>query len=148
VNLHTQSLLQGLKRNASNTPSNTHFSTHPFWLVKIHMGPTKLIWDPHDLVGPMWILTNQRECVEKCVLEGVLLAFLLKSNILFVIFCIIFFREFITLILFHKGIYLLIYCNFIMASNQQHSFLFWPNSSFLSFILCIVAIFIEWIKRK
>jgi len=24
----------------------------------------------------MWILTNQRECVEKCVLECVLLAFL------------------------------------------------------------------------
>jgi len=40
------------------------------------MGPTKFIWDLHDLVGPMWILTNQRECVEKCVLEGVLLAFL------------------------------------------------------------------------
>jgi len=57
-------------RNASNTLSNTHFSTHPFLLAKIHMGPTKLIWDPHDLVRPMWILTNQRECVEKCVLEG------------------------------------------------------------------------------
>jgi len=29
------------KRNASNTPSNTHFSTHSLLLVKIHMGPTK-----------------------------------------------------------------------------------------------------------
>jgi len=45
----------------------THFSTHSFWLVKIHMGPTKFIWDPHNLVGLMWILTNQRECVGKCV---------------------------------------------------------------------------------
>ena len=63
-------------RNASNTHFNTHFSTHSLWLIKIHMGPTKFIWDPHDLVGPMWILTNQRECVEKCVLECVLLAFL------------------------------------------------------------------------
>jgi len=36
------------------------------------MGPTKYKWDPHDLVGPMWILTNQKECV----LEGVLLTFL------------------------------------------------------------------------
>jgi len=26
-------------------------------------------------VGLMWILTNQRECVEKCVLEGVLLPY-------------------------------------------------------------------------
>jgi len=41
------------------------------------MGPTKFIWDPHDLVGPMWILTNQRKCVGKCVLECVLLAFLI-----------------------------------------------------------------------
>jgi len=39
------------------------------------MGPTKYKWDPHDLVGPMWILTNQKECVRKCVLEGALLAF-------------------------------------------------------------------------
>jgi len=71
------------KRNASNTPSNTHFSTHSLWLVEIHMGSTKFIWDPHDLVGPMWILTNQRECVEKCVLEGVLLAFLYLQFFLF-----------------------------------------------------------------
>jgi len=35
-------------RNASNTPSNTHFSTHSLWLVKIHMRPTKFIWDPYD----------------------------------------------------------------------------------------------------
>jgi len=41
------------------------------------MEPTKFIWDPHDLVGPMWILTNQKECVGKCVLECVLLTFLL-----------------------------------------------------------------------
>jgi len=40
------------------------------------MGSTKFIWDPHDLVGPMLILTNQRECVKKCVLKCVLLAFL------------------------------------------------------------------------
>jgi len=57
------------KRNASNTHSNTHFSVHSLWLVRIHIGPIKIIWDPHDLVGLMWILTNQRECVEKCVLE-------------------------------------------------------------------------------
>jgi len=31
------------------------------------MSPTKLIWNPHDLVGLMWILTNQKECVEKRV---------------------------------------------------------------------------------
>jgi len=36
----------------------------------------KFTWDPHDLMGFMWILTNQRECVRKCVLEGVLLVFL------------------------------------------------------------------------
>jgi len=41
------------------------------------MGPTKYKWGPHDLVGPMWILIDQRECVRKCVLEGVSLAFLL-----------------------------------------------------------------------
>jgi len=66
-------------RNASNTPSNTHFSTHSLWLVEIHMGSTKFIWDPHNLVGPMWIWTNQRKYVEKCVLECVLLAFLSLS---------------------------------------------------------------------
>jgi len=54
-------------KNASNTHFNTHFSTHSLWLVKIHTGPTKFIWDLHDLVRPVWILTNQRECVEKCV---------------------------------------------------------------------------------
>jgi len=69
-------------RNASNT----HFSTHSLWLVKIHMGPTKFIWDLHDLVGLMWILTNQRECVGKCVLECVLLAFLILTLILHVIY--------------------------------------------------------------
>jgi len=30
-----------------------YFSTHSFLLVKIYMGPTKFIWDPHDLVGLM-----------------------------------------------------------------------------------------------
>jgi len=61
------------QRNASSTHSNTHLSTHSFWLVNIHMGPTKCIWDPHDLVGPMWILTNQsmgvcwKMCVRMCV---------------------------------------------------------------------------------
>jgi len=43
------------------------------------MKPTKFIWDPHDLVRPMLILTNQKECVEKCELKYVLLAFLLES---------------------------------------------------------------------
>jgi hypothetical protein len=41
----------------------THIFQHSFWLVKIHMGPTKFIWDPHDLVRLVWILTNHRECV-------------------------------------------------------------------------------------
>jgi len=45
------------------------------------MGPTKFIWDPHDLMGPVLILTNQKKCVEKCVLECVLLAFLLVINV-------------------------------------------------------------------
>jgi len=47
-------------RNASNTPFNTKF-----------------IWNSYNLIGPMWILTNQKKCIEKYVLEGVLLAFLL-----------------------------------------------------------------------
>jgi len=54
----------------------THLLTHSPWLINIHMGPTKFIWDPHDLVGLIWILTNQIKCVEKCMLECVLLAFL------------------------------------------------------------------------
>jgi len=62
--------------SSRNTHSNTHFSTHSIRLVKIHMGSTKFIWDPHDLVGLMCILINQRECVKKCVLECVLPAFL------------------------------------------------------------------------
>jgi len=45
----------------------THISTHSLWLVKIRMGSTKLIRVPHDLMGPMWILTIQRECVNICV---------------------------------------------------------------------------------
>jgi len=31
------------------------------------MGPTKYKWDPHDLVGSMWILTNQRESVRRYI---------------------------------------------------------------------------------
>jgi len=65
-----------MKRNASNTPSNTHFLTHSLWLVKIHMSSTKSCRSHINLVGPIWILTNQRVCVEKCVLEDALLAFL------------------------------------------------------------------------
>jgi len=57
--------------NASNIYSNTYFSIHSFWFVKIYMGPIKFTWDPHDFVGPMWILTNQKKCVEKYVLEYV-----------------------------------------------------------------------------
>jgi len=44
------------KRNANNTPANTH----SLWLVKICMGPTKSCGS--------YISINQRECVEKCVL--------------------------------------------------------------------------------
>jgi len=58
----------------------THTFQHSLWLVKIHMGPTKSCGSHINLVGPMWILTNQRECVEKYVLEGVLLAFLIQNN--------------------------------------------------------------------
>jgi len=53
----------------------THLLTYTFkhtlfdWL--------KYIWDPHNLMGSMWILIDQRECVEKCVLEDVFLAFLM-----------------------------------------------------------------------
>jgi len=32
------------------------------------MEPIEFIWDPHDLVEPMCILTNQKECIEECVL--------------------------------------------------------------------------------
>jgi len=64
------------KRNVSNTHFNTHFSTHFLWLVKIHMRPTKSCGSYIHLVGLMWILTNQRECVLKCVL----LAFLKKKR--------------------------------------------------------------------
>ena len=64
------------KRNVSNTHFNTCFPTHSLWLIKIHMGPTKFCGSHINLVSPMWILTNQRECVEKCVLKCVLLAFL------------------------------------------------------------------------
>jgi len=33
-----------------------------FLLVKIHMDLTKFIWDPHDLVWPVWVVTNKRVC--------------------------------------------------------------------------------------
>jgi len=39
------------------------------------MGPTKSRGSHIHLVDPMWILTNQRECVDRCVLKCVLLAF-------------------------------------------------------------------------
>jgi hypothetical protein len=65
------------RRNASNTYVNTHFSTYSLWLVKFHMGPTKFIRVPHDFVGPMWILINQRGCIEKCVLLAFLLEYML-----------------------------------------------------------------------
>ena len=54
---------------------NIYFSTHSFWLVKIHIGPTKSCGSHVNLIGPMWILTNQKECIEKYVLEYMLLAF-------------------------------------------------------------------------
>ena len=57
--------------------SDIHFSTYSFWFVKIHMGPIKSCEFHINLVGPMWILNNQKECVEKCVLECVLLSFLI-----------------------------------------------------------------------
>jgi len=62
--------------NASNTLSNTQFSTYSFWMVKIHMSLTKSHGSQINLVDSMWILTNQNECVEKCVLECILLEFL------------------------------------------------------------------------
>jgi len=40
------------------------------------MSPTKTYGFHINLVGPTWILTNRKECVKKCVLKGVLLAFL------------------------------------------------------------------------
>jgi len=76
-NKNTKKVVVYDQRNASNTPSNTHFSTHSLWLVKFHMRPIKFIWDSHALVRPMWILINQKKCVEKCVLECVSLVFLL-----------------------------------------------------------------------
>jgi len=46
------------------------------WVPPNHVGLTKSCESHINLVDPICILTNQRECVEKCVLEGVLLAFL------------------------------------------------------------------------
>ena len=43
------------------------------------MGSTKLRGSHRNLVGLMRVLTNQRKCVEKCMLEGVLLAFLVEQ---------------------------------------------------------------------
>jgi len=54
--LSAKSLVIYIKRNASNTPFNTHFSTHSLWLVKIHTGPTKSCGSYILFVGPMWIL--------------------------------------------------------------------------------------------
>jgi len=52
------------------TPSNTHFSTHSLWLVKIHVGPYRF--------GVSHMYFNQlKRMYENCVLEGMLLAFLL-----------------------------------------------------------------------
>jgi hypothetical protein len=45
--------------------SLTQFLTHSLLLVKIHMGHTKFLWDSHDLVGPTWILTDEKECVKE-----------------------------------------------------------------------------------
>lgn len=44
-----------------------HTFQHIFLLVKIHMGPTKSCRFHINLVSLMWILTNQRERLEKCV---------------------------------------------------------------------------------
>jgi len=44
------------------------------------MGPIKLCGSHIDLVGPICILTNQRECVEKRMLEGVVLTFLFMQT--------------------------------------------------------------------
>jgi len=52
-------------RNAIDTCFNIQFSTHSFWLIKIHMRPTKFMWDPHNLTGLVWILIIQKECIEK-----------------------------------------------------------------------------------
>jgi len=62
------------KKNA-----NTHFPIHSLWLVKIHMGPTKSCGSHINLVGPMWILTNQRECWKMCVKMCVASISLLKD---------------------------------------------------------------------
>jgi len=43
------------------------------------MSPIKLRGSHKNLVGLMQVLTNQRKCVEKYVLEGVLLAFLIEQ---------------------------------------------------------------------
>jgi len=66
--------------NANNTHFNTYLLTHFCWLVKIHMNSTKLCGSYLNLVGLMWILTNQRECVKKYVLEGVCITSISQSK--------------------------------------------------------------------
>jgi len=41
-----------------------HYCKHALLLIKIHVRPAKYMWDLHDLVGPMWISSNQRVCVD------------------------------------------------------------------------------------
>jgi hypothetical protein len=63
-------------RNTNNTHFNTYFSTHSLSLVKIYTCPTKTYGSHRYLVGSMWILTNQKECIQKYVLKYVLLPFI------------------------------------------------------------------------
>jgi len=37
------------------------------------------MWVPYKFGGSIWILTNQKKCIEKCVLKYILLAFLLTE---------------------------------------------------------------------
>jgi hypothetical protein len=51
----------------------THSLTH-FLLVEICIGPIKFIWNPHDLVGAVFVLSfNQYKgvCWKMCVRESV-----------------------------------------------------------------------------
>ena len=112
-------------RNVSNTHSNTHLSTHFLWLVNTHMGPTKCIWDPHDLVGPMWILTNQRKCVLKCVL----LAFLFNNCLKVTFVSISFLIEFIYIYIYineHQLIIIYVVVQLFMNQNIA-SWATWVN---------------------
>jgi len=78
-----QRCMDNYRRKVSDTHYNTHFSTHFLWLVKSHMGLTKScgshIFDGSHMnfnQSNRVCWKNQIECVEKCVLEYVLLAFL------------------------------------------------------------------------